>query len=120
MILGSPPTGAFMRRFWQIIALLALAGAASALIKQVAAPDPDASRTPPATGAAESDDRACNSSQKARKTVAAAIRSAGYVCQTADSVCPYAFSEGYRVTCNHYRYVFELENHGGRWSVTAK
>ncbi len=67
-----------------------------------------------------SDDKACNSSERQRAAAARAIRSAGYDCKTADSVCPYIFSEGFTVSCNSYRYVFEIENHGGRWSITAK
>jgi hypothetical protein len=70
--------------------------------------------------AQDSGDKACDSSDKQRAAAARVIRAAGYDCKTADSVCPYIFSEGFTVSCNHYRYVFEIENHGGRWSITAK
>lgn len=70
--------------------------------------------------AQDSDDKACNSSVKQRVSAARVIRAAGYDCKTADSVCPYIFSEGFTASCNHYRYVFEMVNHGGIWSITAK
>ncbi len=79
-------------------------------------PTPAASA--PTTSADE--DKACGSTKTQRDAAAKAIRSAGYDCQIADSVCPYIFSEGYTVSCNSFRYVFEVANHGGRWSVTAK
>ena len=43
----------------------------------------------------------------------------GYECRTIDQMCPYIMSEGFSVYCNDFRYVFELENHGGIWSVKA-
>jgi len=36
------------------------------------------------------------------------------------AMCPYIFSGGNTVYCNNYREVFEIENHGGIWSVKAK
>jgi hypothetical protein len=47
------------------------------------------------------------------------IRAFGYDCQSVDAVLPYALSEGANVSCNHFRYMFEIENHGGRWSVKS-
>jgi hypothetical protein len=66
------------------------------------------------------EDKPCQSSEARRNAAARAIRSAGYDCFSADSVCPYVFSEGFTVACNHYRYMFDIENHGGRWTVTAR
>jgi hypothetical protein len=43
----------------------------------------------------------------------------GYDCRTIDQMCPYIMSEGFQVACNDCRYLFELENHGGIWSVKA-
>lgn len=63
-------------------------------------------------------DKTCDSSQKQRDAAAQMITLAGYDCKVADAVCPYLFSEGFTVYCNH-RYSFEVENHGGRWSVKA-
>jgi hypothetical protein len=73
-----------------------------------------------ATSASVPEDNPCQSSEARRNAAARAIRAAGYDCFSADSVCPYVFSEGFTVACNHYRYMFEIENHGGRWSVTAR
>jgi hypothetical protein len=47
------------------------------------------------------------------------IRLHGYDCPRADLMIRYAFSEGYEVYCRDGRYEFELENHGGQWSVKA-
>ena len=43
----------------------------------------------------------------------------GYDCTIIDTMCPFMMSEGYTVYCNNMRYKFELENHGGKWSVKA-
>ena len=48
------------------------------------------------------------------------IQAQGYDCKTVDAMCPYTFSEGFTVYCNNLRYVFEIENHGGKWSVSVK
>jgi hypothetical protein len=58
-------------------------------------------------------------SETQRQAASRMIRARGYDCAAVDAMCPYVFSEGFTVYCNHHRYVFELENHGGRWSVTA-
>jgi hypothetical protein len=52
------------------------------------------------------------------RAAAALIRLNGYDCPHADLLIRYAFSEGYSVYCRGGRYIFELQNHGGRWSVT--
>jgi hypothetical protein len=53
------------------------------------------------------------------------IRAWGYDCQTVDAVIPNAWTtafshESWSVYCNHMRYSFTLENHGGKWSVKAE
>jgi hypothetical protein len=55
-----------------------------------------------------------------REAAASLIRRSGYDCRAVDSMCPYILSEGFTVACNNFRYVFEIENHGGRWSVKAQ
>lgn len=45
------------------------------------------------------------------------IQARGYDCKTVDAMCPYILSEGFTAYCNKFRYVFEIENHGGKWSV---
>lgn len=70
-------------------------------------------------GSEGDDDKTCHSSKKQRDAAALEITLAGYDCKVANSVCPYLFSEGFSVACNNNRYTFEVENHGGRWSVKA-
>jgi hypothetical protein len=45
------------------------------------------------------------------------IRDNGYDCTTVEAICPYILSEGYTVYCNHLRYTYEIENHGGQWRL---
>ena len=49
----------------------------------------------------------------ARRTVVAN----GYTCETVESMIPFAFGGGWHVWCERYRY--DLEDHGGKWSVVA-
>jgi hypothetical protein len=60
----------------------------------------------------------CASTVKLKNAVGGVIRYSGYDCSVVDAMCRYAFSEGYTVYCNNARYRFEVENHGGKWSVT--
>jgi len=62
---------------------------------------------------------ACNSTAEQQNAAGHLIRFSGYDCGVVDAFCPYAFSEGATVYCNNGRYTFEIENHGGRWSVKA-
>ena len=60
------------------------------------------------------------SSQDLLKTqLRAMITRREYDCQTVDFVTPHLVGEGYTVSCNSLRYKFEVENHGGQWSVWA-
>ncbi len=43
----------------------------------------------------------------------------GYDCASVEAVARWLFSEGYSVSCNGFRYNYEIANHGGRWSVKA-
>src|SRR5262249_49657383 len=61
----------------------------------------------------------CNSSVAQQKAAQRVIQSSGYDCRSVDAMCPYVLSEGATVHCNNGRYKFELENHGGIWSVKA-
>jgi hypothetical protein len=47
------------------------------------------------------------------------IRAFGYQCDSVDAYMPYVLSEGVTVWCDHLRYRFYIENHGGRWSVKS-
>lgn len=62
--------------------------------------------------------------QQQADAAARLIRAWGYDCRTVDRVMPDAWTtafshESWTVACNHYRYLFTIENHGGRWSVKA-
>jgi hypothetical protein len=48
------------------------------------------------------------------------IQGYGYDRKIVEAICPYIFNEGATVYCNNYRDVFEIENHGGIWSINAK
>ena len=49
------------------------------------------------------------------------IRLAGFDCNEVEVLCPYRSSKkGYTAFCDDYRKVFHLENHGGKWSITAE
>jgi hypothetical protein len=67
------------------------------------------------------DDPSCGGATAAKQRQAAQsmILLYGYDCQTVDSMCPYAFSEGYTVYCNGFHYTFNLTNHGGKWTVES-
>ena len=69
---------------------------------------------------AQADD-ACKDlvTDKQRDAAMQMIRLFGYDCQSIDQMCPYVFSHGFTVWCNHLYYKYELENHGGQWSVKA-
>lgn len=81
---------------------------------------PTASAHKPAPSPAEDE----NFKKKVAGAMQAMIVGAGYDCTTVDDVVPNAWTyvtshESYTVACNHYRYLFTVENHGGRWSVKS-
>ena len=58
--------------------------------------------------------------EKQVKALVGFVRANGYSCQTVSAVTPFAFSEGWTVICNQWRYRFEVANNGGKFSVTSK
>lgn len=50
------------------------------------------------------------------------VRLAGYRCDSVSSAFPSLFSAApkYRLTCNHNRYVYSIEDRGGRWTVELR
>ena len=57
------------------------------------------------------------------------IIDSGYDCQTLDLICPPVRYRGQRdpdrydgfaVSCNQHRYIFDLENYGGKWLVYVR
>jgi hypothetical protein len=83
-----------------------------------ATPKQEALEQPISQQASERPDNLCQPPIKKREIAASFIRAAGYDCVNVDTMCSYTFSEGYTVFCDH-RYQFEIENHGGKWSVRS-
>ncbi len=52
--------------------------------------------------------------------LAGLIRLNGYSCNSISAVVRFVFSYGFTVTCNSYRYTYEVEDRGGNWTVTVK
>ena len=48
------------------------------------------------------------------------IRRAGYRCDTESSISKWVFSVGFDITCNSYRYKYEVEDRGGEWEARLK
>lgn len=57
-------------------------------------------------------------SAEVRYAVQAAVKHAGYRCDTLSAVVPHVFVSGYRVTCNDFRYAYSIKDEGGRWTVS--
>ena len=64
--------------------------------------------------------REIHASQKQVAALMYIIQANGYRCDTVDAVFPFTFSVGYTVYCNDLRYVFDVEDHGGKALVTVK
>ena len=45
------------------------------------------------------------------------IRHNGYRCDSVSHALPLMLSTGFKVRCNHFRYEYEIVDHGGRWRV---
>ena len=58
--------------------------------------------------------------QKLANEASALIRRAGYKCDSISSLQRWLLSAGFDVVCNQFRYKYELEDKGGRWTVTLK
>ena len=44
----------------------------------------------------------------------------GYSCRSISAVTPFAVKRGFYVTCNGWKYRFEVEDRGGKYTVTVK
>lgn len=53
------------------------------------------------------------------QAAAAIVKIYGYRCDTISAFQPMVFSDGYTISCNRFRYTYELEDKGGRWVVTV-
>lgn len=48
------------------------------------------------------------------------IRASGYRCDSVTSIHRWIYSVGFDIVCNDYRYKYELEDRGGRWTAKLK
>lgn len=55
-----------------------------------------------------------------KNTTKALIVASGYSCSSIDHISEHNFSYGYSVTCNNYRYSYEIVDRGGNWVVSVK
>lgn len=44
----------------------------------------------------------------------------GWKCDTVSAFIPFILSRGFTLTCNRYRYDYEIEDRGGNWVITLK
>jgi hypothetical protein len=48
------------------------------------------------------------------------VKGNGYRCDSISAARPFFLSAGYTLSCNDYRYEYEIADKGGRWIVTVK
>jgi hypothetical protein len=48
------------------------------------------------------------------------VRASGYRCDSISSMRPFLTSRGFKLLCNRFDYVYEIEDKGGRWQVIVK
>ena len=50
------------------------------------------------------------------------VRMNGWRCDSVSAVRPYIFSskDGYVLTCNHFKYGYDIEDKGGNWTATLE
>jgi len=58
--------------------------------------------------------------QKMLNALQSLVRLNGYRCDSISAAMPFLFSKGITLTCNHYDYVFDIADHGGKWEVTVE
>ena len=98
--------------------LLFLIIAIGLVLKVTVADPPDLS---PGHAEREAEAERNRSSTPAQRAAAQQLINAfGYDCGDVDVMVPFLVSEGWTVWCNQMRYQFEIANHGGKWSVSAK
>jgi hypothetical protein len=81
----------------------------------VGQPSAQVSATPVEPGAMISND--VTSEQVA--ALAALVSASGYRCDTVSGATRFIFSHGFNLYCNNHRYSYEIEDKGGRWTVTV-
>jgi hypothetical protein len=60
------------------------------------------------------------STPQQREVAIRLITGRGYDCRFIDLMRPYIFGGGWVVSCNNRQYRFNLEDHGGKWTVEAQ
>jgi hypothetical protein len=105
-----------MRKF--IFGSLALAWAITIFTPAPPVNNPARAKTPTLAEAAA----LAKKQEKTMRLGAEAIRAMGYDCEKIEQVYPRIFSYGFDVYCHGGSgrlYKFSMEDHGGKWSVTA-
>jgi hypothetical protein len=57
---------------------------------------------------------------RAAQILAEVVRQSGYTCSSISAAHPFLLSDGHTLKCNSYRYVYEIEDKGGRLVVKVK
>lgn len=57
--------------------------------------------------------------QNQAETIVKLIQAYGYTCNTLSSAFQSSYDGSYTVTCNNWRYSYEIEDVGGNWVVTV-
>jgi len=79
-----------------------------------------AASAPLEEGALYTNDWTHSHAQTLADSASALIRVSGYRCDSVSSIQRWVFSEGFSVVCNDFRYKYEIEDRGGRWTVTLQ
>lgn len=58
--------------------------------------------------------------QKQADAVAAMVRMNGYSCSSISNIRRFMINDGFTISCNNFKYEYEVENVGGRWKVSVK
>lgn len=59
-------------------------------------------------------------SSKQVQALAKAVRASGYSCNSISSARPFMIDNGWHITCNNWRYKYEIQDRGGRVFVIPK
>lgn len=90
-------------------AMFALAGAVSSV-----------NAAPLESDAVYNDDWSRSHAQTLSNEASKLIRANRYRCDSVSAINRWLFSAGFTVSCNGFRYQYDIEDKGGRWTVTLK
>lgn len=79
---------------------------------------PSRTRTPVETGAVLYD--YSPDSLRLVEDLARTVRAADFRCDTVSSARPMILAQGYVLTCNGYRYTYDIQDKGGHWTVSVE